>query len=177
MASAWDIADAVTAKLESRQMHKSAATAFLRKIFIFVPFVLVGKRGDEGDILALLVRYTRFARAIYSLRSYDILASLVRYTRFARAIYSLRSCDILASLVRYTRFARTIYFACAKCDITSICSVAILLSHAFYCLFFAVVTDEINFLLIIPHLLIRCLYVVSSMEFTLKSISNQYSVS
>ena len=100
------------------------------------------------------------------------------------AIYSLRSCDILASLVRYTRFARTIYSLCsydifcfAKCDITSICSVAILLSHAFYCLFFAVVTDEINFLLIIPHLLIRCLYVVSSMEFTLKSISNQYSVS
>ena len=36
----------------------------------------------------------------------DILAMLVRYTRFARAIYSLRSCDILATLVRYTRFAR-----------------------------------------------------------------------
>ena len=113
MASAWDIADAVTAKLESRQMHKSAATAFLRKIFIFVPFVLVGKRGDKGDILASLVRYTRFARtiyfasqnAIYSLCSYDILASLVRYTRFARAIYSLRSYDI---------------FCFAKCDITSL---------------------------------------------------------
>ena len=61
----------------------------------------------------MLVRYTRYARTICSLCSYDILAMLMRYTRYAREIYSLCSYDILASLVRYTRYARAIYSLCS----------------------------------------------------------------
>ncbi len=55
--------------------------------------------------------------------------------------------------------------------------VHILFHLVFYFLFFAVVTDAMSFLLIVPHLLSKDLYVISSILLLRNNNSNQYSVS